>query len=126
MEKHSDLFNILIGIYMVVGGLCIVKVILDIIRNWNGDDHLYIPSRLELRDFPDEEEMYHQGYVFCNVFRTEDIHAIAKNMGLALTKEDVIKLIHDIKKDFTLTSGIDKHRIEMYIRIIVQRKIQKQ
>ena len=121
MEESNHVWNIAQAIYMTIGTAAIVKVIIDIIRDFNSEEndiyHPSYPTNPHQDDF--ENEMFHQGYVFCNVFKTSDIYEISHRMGIALTKPDVIKVIQAIKKDFTISVGIDRHRIEMYIRIIV-------
>lgn len=126
MENSNHVWNIVQALWLIVGTAAIVKIIIDGIVAYNKEKEIYHPPPTP----PDidlfEEQMYHHGFVFCNVFKTEDIHMIARKMGVALTKPDVIEIIHAIKKDFTIAVGIDRHRIEMYIRIIVKRNIQKQ
>lgn len=126
MEETSNFWNIAFAVYMVVGAAAIVKVVLDIASKRSDDQDVYKVPEPNPHEFKFEEEMYHQGYVFCNVFKTADILSIAHEMGVALTKEDVIKVVSSIKKDFTIRVGIDRHRIEMYIRVILKRNNQKQ
>jgi len=126
MEESNHFWNIAAAVFMVLGATAIVKVILDFAASRSRDQDIYHPPSTDPHDFKFVDEMYHQGYVFCNVFKTDDIHVIAHNMGVALTKEEVIQVVSAIKKDFTIAVGIDRYRIEMYIRIIVKRNIQKQ
>jgi hypothetical protein len=126
MEESSNAWNIFTAAYMVIGTVAIVKVIIDLMANWNTDNDFYKPTLPDPIGVTFEEEMYRQGYIFCTCFKTSDIHVIARKMGLVITKMEAIRVVSEIKKDFTIAVGIDKHRIEMYIRIILKRNQQNQ
>ncbi len=126
MEASTHFWDIGYAFWIMISGLAVIKCILDIAANWNKEDEIFKVRSHAAHDSVFEDEMYHHGYIFCTVFKTSDIHAIAHGIGIALTKEDVVKIVSAIKKDFTIRVGIDQHRIEMYIRIIIKRNLEKQ
>lgn len=67
-----------------------------------------------------QRNFFNMGYVFVDLWSVKDLHRIAKDLGYAFNRHEIVQIITSIQEEFNTCTGISESVIKAYMRAFVK------